>query len=272
MVTLRNVAQYAWWLSIIGYVALFVRLKRERIQHIYRFFSVFVVFSVVSGLALVVSVPIAQFITGNSSEKFAGNVYGVTWAVTEPVLWILYVLIVLEMYGLVLQKYPGIASLGRWAVFVGLGIALAITALTLSADFSNPSEKFPLLRLMLVAGRGIASSLVIFLLLITTFLSRYPVPLSRNVIVYSIVYAVYFLSASITMLVRNVAGADTVDLVNMVNSMIAVLCIGVWVRYLNRAGERQTVTLGHRWKPEQAQHLIEQLDSINATLLRTARK
>ena len=182
--------------------------------------------------------------------------YGWTWVLTEPILWILYILIVLEMYGLVLQKYPGIASLGRWAIFVGLGIALAITALTLSADFSNPSEKFPTLRVILVGGRGIASSLVIFLLLITVFLSRYPVPLSRNVIIYSIVYAVYFLSTSVVMLVRNVAGPKILDVVNLASSAISVVCVAVWLKYLNRQGEAQTVTLLHRWRPEQAEHLI----------------
>ena len=272
MPILEKVAQYVWWLSIAGYVALFIHLRREGIQRIYRFFAVYVGFSVVSALVLLIAVPIARLISGNPSEKFGLEVYAVTWMSTEPVLWILYILIVLEMYGLVLQKYPGIASLGRWAVFVGLGIALTITALTLSADFSNPSEKFPLIRLVLVAGRGIASSLVLFLLLITLFLSRYPVPLSRNVVVYSIVYALYFLSMSMAMLVRNVAGPGTIDAVNIVSSAISLLCVVVWIRYLSRGGEAQTVTLRHRWRPEQAQHLIEQLDSINSTLLRTARK
>jgi hypothetical protein len=273
MPILERLAQYIWWLSIAGYLVLFIRLRREGLQRTYRFFSVYVVFSVVSALVLVLAVPLARLLSGNSSERFANNVYGWVWMFTEPVLWLLYILIVLEMYGLVLQKYPGIASLGRWAIFVGLGIALTVTALTLSADFSNSSEKFSYWgRLVLVADRGIASSLVLFLLLITAFLSMYPVPLSRNVVVYSIVYAVYFLSTSMVFLVRNVEGGGVRDIVNVISQTVSVLCVTVWIRYLNRAGEAQTVILQHLWRPEQEQHLIEQLDAINATLLRTARK
>lgn len=272
MPILQKIGEYVWWLSITGYAVLFIHLRRQGLQRTYRFFSVYVAFSVISAVALLAAVPLVRLLTGDSSPHLAGNVYARTWFATEPVTWMLYILIVLEMYGLVLQKYPGIASLGRWAIFVGLGIALAITALTLSADFSNPSEEFPIIRTVLVGGRAIASSLVIFLLLITAFLSRYPVPLSRNVIVYSIVYAVYFLSMTLAILVRNVAGAGTIDAVNLVNSTISVMCVVVWVKYLNRLGEAQTVTLRHRWRPEHAQHLIEQLDSINASLLRTARK
>jgi hypothetical protein len=273
MPILERVAEYIWWLSIAGYVVLFVHLRREGLQRTYRFFSVFVVFSVLRALTLMSAAPLAKLVTGNSSERFGLNVYGWTWMLTEPVEWTLYILIVLELYGLVLQKYPGIASLGRWAIFAGLGIALAITALTLSADSSNPYEIFSTGgHMVMVAGRGIASSLVIFLLLITAFLSMYPVPLSRNVVVYSIVYAVYFLNTSMVFLVRNVVGAGTRDAVNTIGGAVSVICLGVWIRYLNRAGEAQTVTLRQRWRPDQEQHLIEQLDAINATILRTARK
>jgi hypothetical protein len=46
----------------------------------------------------------------------------------------------------------------------------------------------------------------------------------------------------------------------------------VWIFFLTKGGEKRIVMLRQKWSQEDEQRLIEQLNSINATLLRTARK
>ncbi|MGE5645118.1 MAG: hypothetical protein ACM336_04940 [Acidobacteriota bacterium] len=273
MLTLEPVERFIWLLSTAGYLLLFLRLRHERLNRTYRFFAAYLLFHVVRSLGLALAAPVGRLVAKDSSAGFAADLYGWVWVATEPILWLLYILIVLELYGLVFQKYKGIASLGRWAIFAGLGIALAISSLMLSADLSNSgAETSHILLYVAAAHRGVASSLVIFLLLITAFLSWYPVPLSRNVVVHSIAYAVYFLSATVSLLIRNVSGGSLVIMTNIGLSIMTILCLGVWIVFLNREGEALTVKVGQHWQPDQEQHLIEQLASINSTLLRAARK
>jgi hypothetical protein len=272
MATLSPIERVIWLLTTVGYLVLYIRLRQEGLHRTYRFFAGYVLFHVLRSVGLATIEPIGRLLGDDSSAHLAGNLYGWLWVVTEPLLWVLYILVVLELYGLVLQKYKGIASLGRWAIFAGLAISLAISSVTLSADLSNPGEKFPILLYAAAIHRGVASSLVIFLLLITVFLSWYPVPLSRNVVVHSIAYAAYFLGMTMTLLVRNVSGGRLVEITNIVASGVAISCLGVWIVFLNRRGEARTVTVRQRWQADQEQHLIEQLDTINSTLLRAARK
>jgi hypothetical protein len=137
---------------------------------------------------------------------------------------------------------------------------------------SSSRQAYPILQAVFVMGRAICSSLAIFLLLITAFLVFYPVPLSRNVIVHTVVYAVYFLSLTMTYFVRNVAGPDVVLPLNIVLQAVTVLTLLAWIVLLSPAGEQVVISVRPRWAPEEEQRLVRNLDSINAALLRAARK
>jgi len=100
----------------------------------------------------------------------------------------------------------------------------------------------------------------------------YPVPLSRNVFVHTVVYAVYFLSLTMTYFVRNVAGPDVVLPLNIVLQAVTVLTLLAWIVLLSPAGEQVVISVRPRWAPEEEQRLVRNLDSINAALLRAARK
>ena len=52
--------------------------------------------------------------------------YQQAWVLTEAIEMVFYVLMVLELYRLVLEKYKGLYSLGRWALYLSLAISLAI--------------------------------------------------------------------------------------------------------------------------------------------------
>jgi len=154
----------------------------------------------------------------------------------------------------------------------GLFLALLMSALTLPADLSNASERFPILRYFVAIGRGVDSSLVVFLLLITAFLAWYPVPLSRNVLVHCGVYAVYFMSESMTQLIRNLTGSEITAAMNVTLSSVTVLCLATWLIFLNPQGETKKVSVRSRWSSADEQLLIDKLGTVNSSLLRAARK
>jgi hypothetical protein len=198
--------------------------------------------------------------------------YGWIWVSTEPLLALVQVFIILELYRLVLGGYPGIASLARWAFYAAFSVALAVTILTLWPDLSNASERFRTILYVNVLGRAVYSSAAIFLLLITAFLAWYPVPLNRNIVLFAMAYAPFFLGKAAALFVRNTAGNAVERIVSTIMLMIDVGCLLTWLAFLNPRGEERKVVAGHRWNPGDDERLIAQLDAVNRALLRSARK
>jgi len=261
-----SIERYLWYVTIAGQAMLYFRLWRTGLRHTYKFFSMYVLFCLVRSL-LLESLSIVF-----PASRAQSNLYAQVWMATEPVLWILYVLVVLELYSLVFQQYKGIASLGRWVVLAGLAIAVVLSSVSLSVDLSNPGEQFPILRYFFAISRGVFSSLVVFLLCITGFLVWCPVPLNRNIVVHSIVYALYFLGFTATLLLRNLAGSAITEYASTAMLVVSLVCLTVWILVLDPSGEKRTVQLNHHWQAEREQHVIEQMAAINSTLMRAARK
>jgi hypothetical protein len=249
-----------WGGVLVGCAALAGKFWRSGLYKVYPFFFSYLLYRLIRGLVL-------YAIPANRR-----TLYGWFYFSSAPLGWLALILIVLELYTLVLRHFPGIASLSRWLLTAGLVTSIAVSGMSLRLDLSNPGERFPVVLFFTVIQRGLMTSLAIFLLVITGFLTWYPVPLSRNVIVQSMVCAVYFLSNTMALLVRNVAGDQISTSVNLALPAIELGCVMAWAALMTQAGEAKKVVLRHHWRPEQQQRLMEQLAAINATLLRTARR
>jgi hypothetical protein len=266
------IVEYLSWLTIVGYAVLYVRLRRQGLERVYRVFAAYLLFRAARSVALTLA-PFAWYTAQHRPyERFANNVYAWTWTLTEPAVWVLHVLVVLELYSLVLQNYKGIASMGRWAVFAGLGIAVTLSSVTLSSELAHSAQHYAVLRSYYVVSRGLDASLVIFLLFITAFLAWFPVPLNRNVVLYSLVYALYFITGTLTDLAINLRGVAAWNAVYIAVNLVDLLCLGVWIALLNRAGESKTVVVRHTWTPQREEILVQQLAAINSSLMRSARR
>lgn len=248
-----------WGLSVAGHALLLLRLWQAQLLRVYPFFASYLAYRVARGIAL-------------HGFRYGTNAYAWAFFISEPLFWLAYILVVLELYSLVLRNYPGIATLGRWVLTGGLFASILISGISLQADFSNPGEKYPVILYFSVIERGVIFSLVVFLLLITGFLVSYPVPLSRNVIVHSMVCSLYFLSTTAGLLVRNITGHQVTAGINLALLAASLTCVVAWIAALSPAGEGRTIVLRHIWRPEQQQRLMDQLSAINSTLLRTARR
>lgn len=253
-------AEHALWLLVaVAQLVLLGRLSEQGLIRRYRFFALYIGVQVFEAGLLFLLRP------GTSA-------YGWVYAAFVPLIGLCATLAVLELYELVLRDYAGIRSLARWAISGSLALALAVAALTLSPDLSNPAEAYPLIRAFHVFQRVLYSALFLFLLFATAFLFWFPLPLNRNIILHTVVFLASFAGRSGTLLLRNVGGVELRLLASTVNLAIAATCLLVWILFLTRSGEQRMVVPGHRWRPSEADRLAEQLDSINATLLRTARK
>jgi hypothetical protein len=178
-----------------------------------------------------------------------------------------YALVVLELYSNVLRDFPGIGGTARRYIKVTLMLAIVIALLPLSLE----KAKATLTGHLFFYEQTVMLSLVVFVLLVSLFLVYYPFPLGRNVIVYLMGYTVYFLTTA-TVAFINSRGHVWNRQLGSIAMGVSVLCLVFWIVALSRSGETKRVVVGHQWNPADEQKLRAQLDSINASLLRSTRK
>ncbi len=194
------------------------------------------------------------------------------WAVTAPLTWLAYILVVLELYKLVLKNYKGIYSVGRWFFFVAVAVSAITSSLTvmLSAT-AGALGKHPLLYYFALIERGVVTSLGLFLLLLLGFVALFPVPVSRNLLTHCLIYSFNFLASNVVALYWHAGGREAAAIGSAMNLVVASVCSACWFFLMTREGEERTISLGLGRDPIEERRLLRQLDSLNDTLLRTAR-
>src|SRR5215472_16941212 len=100
-----------------------IRLYYQSLQKRYRLLFTFLSFHVLRSFTLLA--------IGWWWHDRPRNAYAWTWVRTEPIIWLFYILIVLELYSLVLQKYKGLQTVGRWLFLVALSLAILISGMTI---------------------------------------------------------------------------------------------------------------------------------------------
>lgn len=238
---------------------LFFRLVWEGLLSRYRCFGIFLACLAAEGTIVL-------------TVRRGTSTYFYTFVTVEAILSAVQILVVAELFALVVRNYPGIARTGKYFLWMALGLAVVVSLLLGAAnDPSNPTQ-FPILQHYFLAARVIAFTLLAFLGLTLAFLFWFPIPLSRNVVVYTIGFSVYFACRALTRLAGTLVGADQIVLLSTISLSILLGCLLFWVVSLTRTGESVSVTVGHQWEPGNAQALVQQLESINKTLLGTVRK
>ena len=249
LVSLLNVV------SLLGSGLTAFKLYRSGLYRRYPIFFTYFVFRVLNGTW--------PFVLDIKSPAYLK-----VWMLTEPFLWTFYILVVFELYRLVLEKYKGLYTLGRWAMYVGIAVSAAVSALSLMLKFKpSAPQRSHFLPYFLAAERGIDLSLAIFILLILFFLSRYPVALSRNVRLHATLYSIYFLTSTSGLLMLGLFGVRLVDAANLLFMSVTTGCVIAWLFLLNPAGEQAGDKLP-RLSGEHERRLLTQLDAVNAALLK----
>jgi|SRR5579871_75854 len=197
--------------------------------------------------------------------------YQKEWVITQPIGWLLSVLLVLELYSLILEKHKGLATLGRWFQYAGLILSVGISALALLPKIhSAQTQRSVVLGYYYAIERGMDVSMLAFLLFILLWLTRYPVPMSRNVLIHSAVYSVFFLSGTLGTLMQVFFGARLSQGLSIAAMALYAGCMLAWFFGLSTKGEEIRMSLP-KFGPEQEERILHQLDALNQTLLKVSR-
>jgi hypothetical protein len=247
------------WLTVLqigAYVLLLRKLLKEDLARKYWYFSLLIA-------AEAIRVPLMAALPQRS------NLYAHVYFATAPVVWVLFVLVVLEFFQLILKGHFGIASAGRIALSAALGMSVVVSAGTLLLDMQHISAEAALLFNFMLLERMVMTSLLVLLLMLIAFASYFPIPLSRNIKVHAGVFAVYFTVRTAMLFLRVFFGLDVIVAVNIGLQVLGLACVIAWLRLLSPSGEMLPQTT----RPtESEERLLAQLESINESLARSARK
>jgi hypothetical protein len=252
------------WVSLLGSLLTAGKLYKSGLHRRYRVFFAYFLFRVPNA-----TIPLFLDVKSHA--------YFYIWILSEPLIWMFYVWVVLELCRLMLERHPGLYTLGKWAMFAGMGISVTIAVLSILPKFkAAPAQVSISLSTSIVwyvyaADRGVTFCMVIFLLLMLLLLSRYPVALSRNVVVHASLYTLFFLSNALSTLLATLFGLDSFAAVDAASMGVSALCVWAWFFFLTPQGEEARVNIPH-FAPENEERILYQLDLLNSTLLRVAHK
>jgi len=242
-------------LQLVALFALCLKLWHSGLRKIYVFFFLYLVLEFAQAL-LSFLVP------------FNTMFYRDFYVASQSVIVCSYAFVILELYSIVLKDLEGIANIAKRYIKITLAFAICLSLLPLKIE-KTPTT---LTGYLFIFERPLMSSLFLFILLLAAFLVYYPIPIGRNVTIYLIGYAVYFVAEAASILFWNNLGHISNRWLSSATMSISVACLIFWILGLNRRGEQKVVVTGYHWGPAQEQKLLAQLAAINASLLRSAKK
>jgi hypothetical protein len=123
----------------------------------------------------------------------------------------------------------------------------------------------------LTVDQTVSTVLLLSLVAMLLFLLWFPVDVPRNTVIFSAGYLIFFAVKSLSLFFRYFS-SEALPFISVAIQVVTAFCYLYWLFLLTLAGETVPVRLGHRWKPQEQERLLGQLDAINATLLRSARR
>ena len=249
-----------WALNLAATALVIWRLFSLGLHKTYRFFFLSMALGLARSLALF------------PFSVRGGSTYYLIWIWTQPILWLSYVLVVSELYNLVLRRYPGIRSLSRFFFFAAVSAATILSALTVLVTTTSSPPGNQTIYYYSLMERGVVTSLAIFLVLLLLLVGWFAVPLSRNLLTHCLVYSIYFFANNVVFLYRQTGGRRAAYAGDLAKLSVGLACLMCWVFFLSRRGEDRTASLHLGRNVLQEKRLLGQLESLNTTLVRTARK
>lgn len=205
--------------------ATLVRLLVTGLFRRYRFFALFLVVSAARSLFLM---------------QYAVREEGYTriWLRTEPLSWLVFLLLTWEVHGISTAQYPGMRDFGR-KLLIGLSILAVIgSALSVHIDFAAQPERWPVVALISVIRRSLTTTLFFFLALETLFFAFFPIPTQRNALVHQRMATLYFFCSTIAGLFFNLVGTpDITPAINVGSLAVSGAVMLAWGLLLSKAGE-----------------------------------
>jgi hypothetical protein len=205
-------------------------------------------------------------------KNYSSWTYKLYFEIMQPLTWLFSILVVLELYTLILERHKGLATFGRWIQYAGLTVSTLLSVLVMLPRIkAGPQHGNEVVLYYYTVERGVDCGMLVFLLFILIWLTQYPVSLSRNVVVHSFVYSALFLSNTLGTFAQVFFGYQLSTWLSEMLEVVLVLCLLTWLIFLTRKGEEVRVSLPH-FSAEQEVRVLQQLETLNRTLLQISRK
>ena len=257
-----------WYVSVALNGLLAARVVQLRLARRYPVLVTLLCFNVARNGLLV-------YLRSSGRSLFNHNGYNAFFIFTEPIVWALYLLLLVELYSLMLEAFPGLRRLGRLvmvAAVVSLGVASAVLILL---DQHAGFDAWPFLSKLALKQRTVylgLSALTVFLLL---FVAHYRLPICRNVWVLWSCFSGIFLAAALLFTLRRYLGSGfipTRDVLGPLSYVAALLSANLFLSEAGESEKRPISLIGARRNPELEAALSSQLQSFNQVLLKVLRQ
>jgi hypothetical protein len=201
----------------------------------------------------------------------ASDLYFWSYVVLEPLKWLFSILAIRELFALTFKSYPGIRTVGRWAMYAGVAFALGISLLATRFFWSGgPHGRSAHLFYFEVSQRSVVFTLAFVVVTILLVLSRYPLHLNKNALVSSIFFSVLFLSEACRVLIDTLAPRLFNDYADLPAAIFVSVCLAGWAAMLRP--EPETAPARITFSGPHEDHLLQQLNALNQMMTRAARR
>ncbi|HEX4134197.1 MAG TPA: hypothetical protein VHY84_06205 [Bryobacteraceae bacterium] len=202
----------------------------------------------------------------------ASALYFWSYLILEPLECIFSIFAVRELFTLTFEDYPGIRTVGRWTMYAGVTLALAISLLVTGFFWSGAAEGRAHSHLFYVevSQRSIVFTLSLAIAAILLVLSKYPLHLSKNNVISSACFGFLFLCDAARLLIDSLAPKLYNNFVDWTEAAAVSACLLTWAALLKPATE--TVPARVKFTAPDEEHLLQQLDSLNQLLAKAARR
>lgn len=174
--------------------------------------------------------------------------------------------VVVELYQQVLERYQNLSILSSRLLsgIVGAGLVASVAAHLREFDFTH--EAFEAVRALHLVETTVYTALLLFLLILGAFVLWYPVPLKKNLILYSFGYSVYFMAMALGVYLRNLNPTEWTRLASTGRILVADCCLLVWLALVRRAWEDSGDGGDSAVHSLNQERILAQLDALNDAL------
>jgi hypothetical protein len=193
------------------------------------------------------------------------------YVVLECLKWVFSIFAIRELFALTFHRYPGIRTVGRWAMYSGVVLALGISLLVTRFFWSGGVRgRSVTLFYFEVSQRSVVFTLAFVIVTILLCLSKYPLHLSANTLFSCIFFSVLFLSEAFRLLLDSLAPRLFNPHVDWGQAGFVSICLLGWAAILKRETEPAPARMPLSTPRED--YLLQQLTALNQMMTRSARR
>jgi len=201
--------------------------------------------------------------------------YRLIWCAETILAWFTTIGMVYALLAGILKHLPGILKFSFRLLNIIFGVSAAIAIATILPEYSasklalNPDLKVRAVTMVMSVERAFSFAELLAILAIMIFVLRFPIRVPRNLAAFCAGISIY-----LTLRIGNFLLAtylpDTFESMRVDPlPYIFGICIVYWIAIISVPGEQAQATLGRNWHSVPRANLVNQLEAINAALLRS---